>query len=229
MSDNAKTVLITGGTRGIGLAIARLLAPTHHLLIGGRDASAVAGVCAQLRSATPFVADLSDEAATTAAAGKVAELDVVVHSAGVAGHGSTATLDRAAWRATLELNVIAVADLTRLTLPALRRARGQVIVINSGAGLHATARGGLYSASKFAARAFADALREEEREHGVRVCSIYPGRVDTDMQRELQGLGEGYDGSLYIRPESIAAAVQLAIDMPQDAAVEDLSVRPGPR
>ena len=175
------------------------------------------------------MADLADETATTAAAERIEELDAVVHSAGVLGHGAVLTLDRAAWRATLELNVVAVADLTRVLLPVLRRSRGQVVIINSGAGLRTSAEVGLYSASKFAARVFADALREEEREHGVRVCSIYPGRVDTDMQRELQGSGQPYDGSRYIRPESIAATVALAIEMPPDAAIENLSVRPGPR
>ncbi len=229
MPKTAQTVLITGGTRGIGRAIAELLAPSHHLLIGGRDAAAVDDLCTQLRSAAPFAVDLADEVATTAAAQQITELDVVVHSAGVVGHGGTEDLDRSAWRATMELNVIAVADLTRLVLPALRTSRGQVIVINSGAGLRTGADMGLYSATKFAVRAFADALREEERENGVRVCSIYPGRVDTDMQRQLQGSGANYDGSIYLRPESVAATVELAIELPRDAAVEDLSVRPGPR
>lgn len=229
MANDTKTILITGGTRGIGRAIAEALAPDHHLLIGGRDTASVDRVCSQLRSAGPFVADLADEGATTAAAEEIERLDAVVHSAGILGSGTVEALDRAAWRSTLELNVVAVADLTRMLLPALRRSSGQVIVINSGAGLRAGPSGGLYSASKFAVRAFADALREEEREHGVRVCSIYPGRVDTEMQRELQGSGSDYDGSLYVRPESVAATVQLAIDLPVDAAIENLSVRPGPR
>ena len=230
MNSSGKRVLITGGTRGIGRAVAESLSSTHHLLIGGRDAASVEQTCAALRSAEPFVADLGDEAATTAAAEAVGDLDAVVHSAGVLGHGPVTSLGRADWRRTMELNVVAVADLTRLLLPALRRAHGTVVVINSGAGLTARADTALYAASKFAARALADSLREQEREHGVRVTSIFPGRVDTDMQRELiEASGAHYDGSVYIRPESIAAAVRLAVEMPADASVDDLSVRPGPR
>ncbi|MBO1756372.1 SDR family oxidoreductase [Allobranchiibius sp. CTAmp26] len=230
MSSSGKRVLITGGTRGIGRAIAQTLSPTHDLLIGGRDDASVKQTCAALRSAEPFVADLADEDATRAAAESVGDLDAVVHSAGVLGHGPVTSLDRADWRHTMELNVVAVADLTRLLLPALRRAHGTVVVINSGAGLTARADTALYAASKFAVRAFADSLREQEREHGVRVTSIYPGRVDTDMQRELiESGGQHYVGSNYIRPESIAAAVRLAVEMSADASVDDLSVRPGPR
>lgn len=232
MTERAKTVLITGGTRGIGRAIAEELAPTHDLLIGGRDDAAVQQVCAQLRSATPFVADLADEDATAAAAARIDSLDAVVHSAGLLGHGRISDLRRADWRETMELNVVAVADLTRLLLPALRASRGQVVVINSGSGFRAGAGGGLYSASKFAVRAFTDALREEEFEHGVRVTSVHPGPVDTDMQRERVALtqeGAQYDGSRFIRPESIARTVRLALDLPADAVMLEVSVRPGPR
>lgn len=231
MTQRAKSVLVTGGTRGIGRAIAEELSPTHDLLIGGRDETAVLRVCAQLRSAAPFVADLADEEATSAAAGRIEWLDAVVHSAGLLGHGRIAELTRADWRMTMELNVIAVADLTRLLLPQLRSARGHVIVINSGSGYRSGAGGGLYSASKFAARAFTDALREEESASGVRVTSVHPGRVDTDMQRELV-LAEGgteYDCGRFIRPESIAVTVRLALELPADAAMHEVSVRPGPR
>lgn len=232
MTPESKTVLITGGTRGIGRAIAQELAPTHHLLIGGRNRAAVEAVCGQLRSATPFVADLADENATAAAAARIESLDAVVHSAGLLGHGRVSELSRADWRETLELNVVAVADLTRLLLPALRISRGQVLVINSGSGFRSGAGGGLYAASKFAVRAFTDALREEEFEHGVRVTSVHPGRVDTDMQRELVALteeGTEYDGDRFVRPESIALTVRLALDLPADAAMHEVSVRPGPR
>ncbi|MDQ2852098.1 MAG: SDR family oxidoreductase [Actinomycetota bacterium] len=231
MTQRAKSVLVTGGTRGIGRAIAEELSPTHDLLIGGRNEAAVLRVCAQLRSAVPFVADLADEEATSAAAGRIESLDAVVHSAGLLGHGRITELTRADWRMTMELNVIAVADLTRLLLPQLRSARGHVIVINSGSGYRSGAGGGLYSASKFAARAFTDALREEESASGVRVTSVHPGRVDTDMQRELV-LAEGgtdYDGDRFIRPESIALTVRLALELPADAAMHEVSVRPGPR
>ncbi|TWP37421.1 SDR family oxidoreductase [Leekyejoonella antrihumi] len=231
MSDDAglPVVLVTGANRGIGRAVAVDLATDHRLLIGGRDADEVQQVCAQLSSAQPFVADLADEQATARAAGSVQRVDAVVHSAGMLGSGLAGDLSRTDWRRVLELNVIAVADLTRLLLPQLRERKGTVVLINSGSGLSSTAGGGLYAASKFALRAYADALREEERAHGVRVSSIHPGRVATDMQQELNNFeGRDYDESRYLTPESVAAAVRLAITAPRGATVEMLSVRPGP-
>lgn len=199
-------------------------------MIGGRSADSVAAAVAGYPSASGFVADLADPASLGSAVAGIDRLDAVVHSAGILGSGAIADLSRDDWRKTLELNVVAVADLTRQVLPLLRAACGTVVTINSGSGLRSGANGGLYSASKFALRAFTDALREEERPHGVRVSGIHPGRVATDMQRELKEFeGEEYDESAYLAPESVAAAVRLAITVGRDACIEELSIRPGPR
>lgn len=225
------TVLVTGGTRGIGRAICDALAADHDLIIGGASADAVAEACARYENARPFVADLADEASTTRAveALGLTRLDGVVHSAGVLGNGALTDLRRDDWRRTFEINVVAVADLTRLLLPALEAARGTVVVINSGSGLTAGGPGGVYSASKFAARALTDAMREELRPMGIRVSSVHPGRVATDMQVELNSFeGREYDEANYLRPESVASAVRLALTATPDANVDMISVRPGP-
>jgi NADP-dependent 3-hydroxy acid dehydrogenase YdfG len=228
--DNRPVVLVTGATRGIGRAVADALAADHRLLVGGRSADAVADVCAELPDAEPFVADLTDETSVAEAVGRldpVPALAGLVHSAGVLGSGAVADLERRDWRHTLEVNVVAVADLTRRLLPKVRAARGTVVVVNSGSGLRSSAEGSLYAASKFAVRAFADGLRQEERAHGVRVSTVYPGRVATDMQRELREYEGGeYDEADYLRPESVAAAVRFALTAPDEACVEDLSIRP---
>lgn len=223
-STTRPSVLVTGGSRGIGLAVAAALADTHHLLIGGRDPEQLRTVCAGFPDAEPWPVDLTDPDSTAAAAATVGSLDVLVHSAGVEAPGTVAELTREQWRSALELNVVAVADLTRLLLPALRRTSGQVVMINSGSGFFSTPGGGLYAASKFALRALTDALREEERGR-IRVVSIHPGRVDTDMQRRIQG-EEGYEAGDHMTPASVAQAVAMAVRTPPDAVVESLSIRP---
>ena len=151
-------------------------------------------------------------------------LDVLVHSAGIWAKSDIADADRDEWARLLDVNVISVVDLTRRMLPALREAGGTVVAINSGSGYHSGPGLGLYSASKFALRAVTDALREEER-GVVRVSSVHPGRVDTDMQVQIMG-EDGYDGSKYVHVDSIAAAVRLCVDANDDCIVEEVTVRP---
>jgi NADP-dependent 3-hydroxy acid dehydrogenase YdfG len=219
--------LVTGASRGIGAAVARALAPGHDLLLGGRDTTALRALAAELPGARPWPVELTDTAALTEAAGGIERLDVLVHSAGVGVLGTVAETPASTWRRQFEINVVAVAELTRLLLPALRAARGRVVLLNSGAGLTARAGWASYAASKFALRAFADALRAEESGHGVRVTSVHPGRVDTEMQRGVVAHeGGDYRPEAYLRPESVAGAVLLAVTAPADAALTELVLRP---
>ncbi|MDO4413321.1 SDR family oxidoreductase [Cutibacterium sp.] len=226
---SAKKVLVTGATRGIGRAIAEELGRDHHIIVGGRHREAVEKVVSELPDASPFLADLSDEESTAAAVSQVDSLDVLVNSAGVnaASPGEIATQTREEWRRVLEINVIAVADLTRMVLPLLRASHGDIVMINSGSGfLRTPASGGIYAASKYALRALTHALREEERGQ-VRVTSIHPGRVNTDMQAEIQAqAGRPYNASEHLRPESVAATVRAALEASSEAMIEELSVRP---
>jgi len=233
-SGQRPVAVVTGGTRGIGLALVRDLAPTHHLVVGGRSDASVADVVASLPSAEGLVADLADcspggslETALEALVPRLSRVDVLVHSAGVLRNGTVADSPVQEWADSMTVNVVAVAAVTRALLPALRAAHGLVITVNSGSGLTATPASGAYCASKFALRAFTDSLRQEEREHGVRVTSLHPGRVDTDMQRELVEFeGAEYDPGSYLGVGSVVRAARLAIDAGPDASVDMVSVRP---
>ncbi|WP_433253372.1 SDR family oxidoreductase [Streptosporangium sp. CA-135522] len=217
------TALVTGASRGVGAAIAHALAPAHDLLLGGRDGEALAKVCAGLPGARPWPVELT--AVTEADVAGIDRLDVLVHSAGVVTLGRIADTPAEVWRRTMEVNVVAVAELTRLLLPALRAAGGQVVLINSGSGQRANPGWASYAASKFALRAFADALRLEEPD--LRVTTVYPGRVDTDMQRGVRAQESGvYEPEKYLAPDSVARAVMAAVTASPDAHLTEITVRP---
>lgn len=220
--------LITGASRGIGAAVAAALADTHDLLLGGRDEAALAEVAAGCPSARPWPVELTDlaavEAAVDATVADIPRLDVLVHSAGIVRLGPVTELSAADWRDSYEVNVVAVVELTRLLLPALRAASGHVVLINSGSGLKANPRWGAYAASKFALRAYADVLRAEEP--GLRVTSIHPGRTATDMQRKVRAFEDGeFEPDRYMSPASVARVVHTAITTPPDAHVHEIVIR----
>ncbi len=224
-----RTALITGASRGIGRAIAEELARDHRILVGATSLLNAQAVASSLPDAEPFAVDLTDPDALAEAVEEagLSTLDVLVHSAGLLRNPRVEDSRWSDWEDSFRLNVFAPAELTRLLLPTLRAAHGSVIAINSGSGLHSGATNSIYSGTKYALRAFADALRAEEVGN-IRVTSIYPGRVDTDMQRQLRA-SEGvtdYDGHRWVRPENIARAVRTAIEMTPETAVDDISVRP---
>ena len=234
-AETVRTALVTGATRGIGRAVAEILAPDHVVLVGGRSAGDVERVRAELKGlgpgTRPFVADVTSDEHVAAAWAPLRDefpgLHVLVHSAGIAPQATVAQAPRELWERIFDVNVISVAQLTRLTLPQLRAARGDVVAINSGSGFSSGPEAALYSGTKFALRALTDALREEERAQGVRVTSVHPGRVATDMQEELQAhMGREYRPEDWVQPVQIARAVRLAVDAGRDAEVETITVRP---
>ncbi|GAA2367997.1 MULTISPECIES: SDR family oxidoreductase [Gordonia] len=220
------TALITGASRGVGAQIAKALAPTHDLILGGRGSAELDRVATELDGAVTLPVDLTDYAALETALETVTRLDVLVHSAGVASSlEAVADTPVEEWRQVMDVNVIAAAEVTRLLLPALRAADGHVVFLNSGAGMNVRANWTPYAASKFALRALADGLRAEEP--ALRVTSIFPGRIDTDMQRDIVAFeGAEYDPSKYLRAETVAAAVASAVNAPADAHPTEVVLRP---
>jgi short-subunit dehydrogenase len=222
------THLVTGAGSGIGAVLARtLLDRGDDLVLLARNATRAAELRTTYVGAEVLVADL--------AALDVLEslplppsLDSVVHCAGVVDLGPVANLGTITWIEQLTVNLVAPATLTRAALPALRRAQGTVVFVNSGAGLAAHADWSAYAASKHGLRALADSLRAEESGKGVRVTTVYPGRTATPMQEKVHRQEhKKYVASAWIRPETVADAIRHVLDLPRDATIPDLTVRPG--
>jgi len=217
--------LVTGASRGIGAAVARCLADSYELLLGGRDHRALTELASTLPRAASWPVELTDFDAVAAATRTIDRLDLLVHSAGVWEPGRIGETPPETWRHVFDVNVFAVAELTRLLLPALRLAGGRIVLINSTAGRRASPARGAYAASKYALRAFGEALQAEESENGVGVASIYPGRVATDMQRKVRRDERGtFDEGEYLPPESIARAVLAAAEAPADSQFTEIVV-----
>ncbi|MFD7286803.1 SDR family oxidoreductase [Streptomyces sp. NPDC059863] len=226
------THLITGAGSGIGAAVARRLHERgDDLILFARDAGRAGELASAFPGARTLVGDLANPDRLSWALAQQSlpdRLDSLLHIAGVVDLGAVGDLTPKSWHHQLNVNLVAPAELTRHLLPQLRVSHGQVIFVNSGAGLSAHAEWGAYAASKHGLKALADALREEERANGLRVTSVYPGRTASPMQAKVhQQEGKEYDASRWIDPDSVASTILAALDLPRDARIDDVTVRPG--
>lgn len=228
--------MVTGGTSGIGKAIAcGLAAEGARVVLVSRDEARLRAVAdAWPVDGTPptlLVGDLLDEHDVAGVARQVAQefrvVHVLVHSAGTITLGPFGDLALSALDEQYRVNVRAPFQLTQALLPSVLAARGQIVFINSSAGLAARAGVSQYGASKHAQKALADSLREEVHSAGVRVISVFPGRTATPMQERVRTMeGRVHDSSTCLQPEDVASVVMTALTMPESAEVKDISIRP---
>lgn len=183
-----KRLLVTGSTRGLGAAIARLaLEAGAWVTLHGRDPAAVEAAVAGLRASYPgrvagLAADLADRAACRKLAAQAGEIDVLVNNAAVFAELSLAETDEAAFDRTLAINLTAPWTLAQALLPVLRARRGLVVNVASDAALLGYAGSTAYCASKGALVGLTKALAVELAP-AVRALAVCPGPIETDMMR----------------------------------------------
>ena len=228
-----QTAVITGASSGIGSAIAReLAAGGAKLCLLGRRREALEEVARTAPGrALAFAVDLSVPEHIEAFAADLARrnepADILVHSAGVIAlapmeHASLSELER-----QLRVNLSAPYLLTRLLLPMLKLRRGQIVFINSSAGLRAGPCSGQYAATKHALKAVAESLREEINPSGVRVLDVFVGRTATPMQAAVHAHERrAYLPDRLIQPQDVAAVVAHALDLPRTVEVTAIHMRP---
>jgi short-subunit dehydrogenase len=219
--------LITGAGSGIGAAIADVLHERgDELVLVARSEERADELADRYEGAATIVADLADP--TSVAALEVpGSLDSLLHVAGVVDLAPIKELSPPDLREQVDVNLVAPVLLTRACLPALRRAQGLVVFVNSSAGLVASPGWGAYAASKFGLRAVADALRAEELDHGVRVTTVFPSRTATPMQQKVHDQeGRVYDATRWIRPETVADTIRHVLDLDPGATIPEVTVRP---
>jgi short-subunit dehydrogenase len=222
------THLITGAGSGIGMAVADALqARGDDLVLLARTDERAAQLAERFPGCTAIVADLADPDALDRVDGIPDRLDSLLHVAGIVELSTVAELDIRHLREQLDVNLVSPMLLTRACLPGLRAAHGIVVFVNSSAGLSAGTSWAAYAASKFGLRALADALRAEEMGNGVRVTTVFPSRTATPMQEKVhEQEGRTYDSSLWISPETVAATMLHVLDVPRDATIPEVTVRP---
>ncbi|MGO1538073.1 MAG: SDR family NAD(P)-dependent oxidoreductase [Leucobacter sp.] len=212
------TAVVTGAGSGIGREVATQLAALGWRVIAvARSSDTLETLAEQTPGIEPRPADLTEFPHPELIPERV---DALVHAAGISPVGRVEEATPEDWRYSFALNVVAGAELARNAMPALRRTRGTIVFINSGAGFVEVPRNTVYGATKHALRALANGLRAEVENDGVRVTSIFPGPVDTPM------FTGGVDRAELIRPATVARAVIDAITASDDTQLTEIRVRP---
>jgi len=228
--------VVTGASQGIGKAIALglakqgattcLVARTPETLEAVvKSGSAVAD---QLHT---YPGDLTQDEEIQRLAASLrrdfGHVDVLVHSAGIIHLGPLEKAPVVELDAQYRANVRAPYALTQALLPMIKSRRGQIVFVNSTAGLTARANVGQYCATQFALKAIADSLRDEVNTDGVRVLTIHPGRTATPRQARIHA----YEGKQYLpdrlmQPEDVATMVITALSLPRTMEITSISMRP---
>jgi NAD(P)-dependent dehydrogenase (short-subunit alcohol dehydrogenase family) len=228
--------VITGAGSGIGKAIALALATKGmSVALIGRQPKPLESVASAARAlgAVPLVypVDLACENAIRNLAATLARdfgrVDILVHSAAVVIIGAMADATAEDFSQQYHTNLLAPYLLTQSLLPLLRERRGQVVFINSSAGLTARANVGQYAATKHGLKAVADSLRDEVNRDGIRVLSVFPGRTATPTQERLHTIeNRSYRPDLLLQPEDVASVVVSSLCLPRTAEVTEIKIRP---
>jgi NADP-dependent 3-hydroxy acid dehydrogenase YdfG len=224
-----RVLLITGASRGLGAATARLAAASgFKVALVARQAGSVTSLAAELGEDRTLAlgADVGDwpgiAAAVDETVARFGRLDAAFANAGI-GVGTSFfgddDPDPRAWEPMVRTNVLGAAYTARAVLPALKESSGHLLITGSVAGRYIR-NASLYSATKWAVTAMAGAIREEAVGTGVRVTLINPGITDTDILSDEQRTKP------HLEPDDIARAVLYALSQPPSVDVNEILVRP---
>ena len=231
-----KMAVITGASGGIGKVVALTLASkgVNTCLLGRNEKELERATLAAKQHSTKsfnLKVDLTSDKEILKISdflNKECEyIDILIHSAGIVALGPLETASIKDFDRQFQTNVRAAYYLTQNLLAKLKISRGQIVFINSSAGLSAGANLGQYAATKFALKAVADSFRHELNSQGIRVLSVYPGRTASPMQEALYKIeGKKYCPELLMQPEDVAEVIVNALALPNSAEVTEINVRP---
>ena len=228
------TALITGSSRGIGKATAKLFANAGwDLLLLSRNEDELRSLSLELEEANRKVfyksVDLSDPDAirpgVDSLLAKGLSPSVLINNAGVAWTGDLLTMPLSSWQWLLQINLSSVFQVCSAVVPSMRCNGGLVINVSSHASRHAFPQWGAYCVSKAAVESFTRCLAEEERKHAIRACTLTIGSVDSSLW-DSESVTSDFDRSSMLSVQQVAEALLHLAQQPSSQVIEDLTLMP---
>ncbi|WP_293916268.1 MULTISPECIES: 3-ketoacyl-ACP reductase [unclassified Sphingobacterium] len=227
-----KKAIITGGGRGLGKATALALAAEGVSVgITGRNEENLKQTVKELEAfgvqAVYAVFDVADAGQVKSEVSKLIEtlggVDILINNAGIAEFGSFLDMDALRWQEILMTNVMGIYHVTKEVLPHLvAKNQGDIVNVSSTAGLTGNANTSAYSASKFAVIGMSESLMKEVRKHNIRVCTLTPSTIASDMSVDL-GLTDGNPDSV-LQPSDFAELIIANLKLPRRALLKSASL-----
>mgnify|MGYP001469101733 CR=1 FL=1 len=226
-----KVAYITGGSKGIGLGVAKaLLEQGMRVAISSRHLAAVEEAARSLEydesKILALESDVSSLSSEAAAVGEVlnrfGRLDLLVANAGVGHFAPIDQLSEDDWHATINTNLTGVFHSVKASIPALKESKGYIISIASLAGTNFFENGAAYNASKFGLVGFTQAIMLDLRKYGIKVSTIMPGSVATYFNGHVPNAADAWK----IQPEDIGELVVDILQMNPRTLPSKIEVRP---
>lgn len=227
-----KYALITGGGRGLGKATALAFAQEGiNVAITGRNESKLIETVKEIEAfgvkAAYKVFDIANYDEVAAAIAQLntefGKFDILVNNAGIAAFGSLVDMDPKTWVDIVNTNLLGTYFVTKAVLPQLiEMNEGDIINVSSTAGVNGAATTSAYSASKFGVIGLSDSLMREVRKNNIRVCTLMPSTIASDMSKELK-LTDG-DPDKVLQPEDFAELIVANLKLPRRAMLKSASL-----
>ena len=229
MDLTGRSAIVTGGTRGIGYAIARaLISAGANVAITARNESEIENALSQLNQLGPgtisgYVCDVRKYEQVKSVFSAFGGVDILINNAGIGIFARVESMSPEDFRAVLETNVFGVFYCCHEAIPVMKqRGGGYIINISSLAGANAHPEMAAYNASKFGLNGFSEALMQEVRHDGIKVSYIMPGSVNT----EFGGDEPSNEKSWQLQPDDIAQVVIDLLAFPQRSLPSRIEIRP---
>ena len=221
-----KTIVITGGSDGLGKALAERLAPDNRVIILARNEAALHKI-AQDISCSYYVCDVRDAKQVASTFSKITgehgKIDVLINNAGVIVNGELDKIPDETIENVITTNTLGTIYAAKQAFARMKQQKeGLILNVVSTAGLTAKATRGIYNASKWAITGFTKALQEEAAEYNVRVTGFYPGTIKTDLFAKA---GLPLNGKTLTTDQAVKA-IEFVISCDEDVLIPEIGIRP---